>query len=135
MRWWKGWVPLHLCPAEKRAAVVVLSGSLTPSCIHPHAPKPTQLPDLPATEGTHVRIPFLIMLQRALIGPPLGLPATTKTNSVGWEKMDWTLPSCRHVFLFLFFSKESGGGGMEMGRGLGGGFSNISLLRGCLVNP
>lgn len=70
--------------------------------LYPPTPTHTHPPDLPATEGIHVHIPFLIMLQLALIGPPLGLPATTKP--IVWVgRWIGPLPTCRHVFLLFFF--------------------------------
>ena len=109
MRWRRGWCSTASvsCGGEggSRGAVRVSNTLLyPPTPTHMH-PEPTQPPDLRATEGIHARIPSLIVLRWALIGPPLGLPATTKTNSLGWEEMDKDPPllSPCFSFFFLFF--------------------------------
>lgn len=136
------WAPLHLPPCGEEGDSCATVGSLR----HPPASTPTPHPPsthliFPAAKGTHVQIPLLIRLRRAVIGPTPCPPCKDPKKKHPIVLVGrWTRPLLT-VFFSLFFSffrgggEESGGGGMEMGRGLGGGFSNISLLRGCLVNP
>lgn len=92
--------------------------------LYPPTPTHMRPPDGPAAEGVRVHVPFPVTGSDWPVPWP---PCDDEANSLGWE-MDWTPPRLSPCFSFFFFCKESGGGGMEMGSGLGGGFSNISLL-------
>lgn len=103
-------------------------GALTPSPIAAllNTNPPTYLVLLTHKESMLTSL-FLISVIKARFGFSLCFPAAAKTTCLGWEKTGHS-PLIAMVFFYFFFCQESGGRGMKMGRGLEGGFSNISLL-------